>query len=303
MDNFNQDSDMIPVDENQMMEKEPRRFKWWILLIILGVIVFLFIAVILIAVGIFAGITIFGAQRTYNNYAYSAPAATSYSSTAPTSTALPSIDTDEEEKEDSTASSGKKPTPDDFTVSDYDSLLNDALNNPDEVNNGSAPIPSTANSYDYTIVNDAYGRDKTKVETWIKKYYPDCTVTKEPNSGFEYWKLTSDLPLKDLSVGGYIFSYDYVCIDFDENDCVKTVGFYRSCSDKDEFDKVRQAFTVKYGFETVSNMFDSDMGDKFSLEYYIWEYFDNYSDLYICRTFGDSNPNPEIGLTISKHKN
>lgn len=260
MDNTNQNSE-IAVDENQMMDKEPKKFKWWILLIIVGVVILLFFAFIIILLGLLiVGFVIFGARSVPNTQP-----ALNYSISAPSTPGSSVFDADED---DST----------------------------------SAPLPSSANEYDYTIVYDAYGLDKTEVESWITKYYPNCTITKDPNDGMEYWKLTSDLPLKDISIDGYIFTYDYICIDFDENDCVKRVGFFRSSTDRDEFDTVRQELSALYGLESMSNMWNSDMSDEFSLEFYIWEAFDGKSDLYICRTYGDTNPKPEIGLTITERK-
>ena len=63
MDNFNQENDMIRVDENQMMEKEPKKFKWWIILIVLGALalIAIFAAIILLILSI----TVYTATAAY----------------------------------------------------------------------------------------------------------------------------------------------------------------------------------------------------------------------------------------------
>lgn len=304
MDNLNQENDMIRVDENQMMEKEPGKFKWWIILIVLGALALLgtvlAIGIIVIAFGAYA---IFETRAVTNTAvpAYAAPSAN-----------YPAVSLDEEAATDpvkpatdssSSTNAGKDSANEDLTISDFNSMLNDSLNNPDDdSSDGSAPIPTSPNSsLDYTIVNDAYGKDADKAKAWIKKYYPNATVTEVTDQYVTYWKLTQDTPFKDLSIDGYIYSYDYICIDFDDDGKVKTVGFYRSANDKNVFDKIRQALVVKYGLETSNNMFDSYSSDEFSLEWYLWESFDGYSDLFLGYTYGDANPNPEFALTISKH--
>ena len=304
MDNFNQENDMIRVDENQMMEKEPKKFKWWIILIVLGALalIAIFAAIILLIISITV-FTVFGAKKYTSTAtaAYAAPSA---------QLVTPSFD-DEEELDptkpatDSTSGkdAGKESSSDDLTISDFNSMLNDSLNNPDEDSSDpSAPIPTSPNStVDYTIVNNAYGRDADKAKDWVKRYFPDATITDMTDVYVSYWKLTQDTPFKALSIDGYIYTYDYICIDFDDNGLVKTVGFYRSSNDRNAFDKIRQALVIKYGLESESNMFDSYSSDEFSLEYYLWERFDGYSDLYLGYTYGDDNPNPEFALTISKH--
>ena len=170
-------------------------------------------------------------------------------------------------------------------------------------NNGMPPTVQTAVNapYDYTFINEAYGKDTQDLQNWINKYYTGSIVSKNDyGHGIEVWTIKSS-SMNPISIGGYTYKYEYVKVSVNKGLSEK-FSFVNNGSDTNNYDQYYKDLSAIYGpvklYRGKNDILTQITDPEQDYSSYTWfdSDFDGFYNLWLIRFHNQSDPYIEIQI-------